>query len=52
MLSGQRYALVSLLRGSNRGTHCTGGWIGPGGGLDGSAEENVSSPHPPPDFEL
>jgi hypothetical protein len=34
-VSGQRHALVALCAGERTtGTHCAGGWVGPGAGLD------------------
>jgi hypothetical protein len=32
---GQRHAPAALTAGRRRGTHCTGGWVGPTVGLDG-----------------
>jgi hypothetical protein len=37
----QRHAPVALTPGKKPGTHCTGGWVGPMGGLTGA--ENIDS---------
>ena len=39
-VGGQRHAPAALSSGKRHGTHCTGGWVGRRGGLDGA--ENLS----------
>jgi len=34
-VSGQQHAPAALYPWERAGTHCTGGWVGPGAGLDG-----------------
>jgi hypothetical protein len=34
-VGGQHHALATLHPGKRPGTHCTGGWVGPGASLDG-----------------
>jgi hypothetical protein len=41
-LRGLRYAPASLTPGKGLGVHCTGGWVGPGAGLEGYGK---SRPH-------
>ena len=41
-VSGQQYAPAALYARERRGTHCTGGWVGPRVGLDGRGK---SLPH-------
>ena len=46
----QRVALAALSPGKSPGTHCTGGWVGLGAGLDGcekSRPRRDSIPGPP-----
>jgi hypothetical protein len=46
-VSGQRHAPAALYpRGKDPGTHCTGGWVGPGAGLDTEARGKILSPLP------
>jgi hypothetical protein len=37
-VGGQRHAHATLPPGGIPGTHCTGGWVGLGFGLDGSVK--------------
>jgi hypothetical protein len=41
-VGGQRQAPAALPPGKRQGTHCTGGWVGLGAGLDGNGK---SRPH-------
>jgi hypothetical protein len=38
-MGGQRHALGTLPPRRSPGTHCTGGWVGPRAGVDGSLEK-------------
>jgi hypothetical protein len=42
-VGSQRHAPADLPPGKKPGTHCTGGWVGPTGGLDGYGKSR--SPH-------
>jgi len=45
-VGGQHHAPAALYPRERPGTHCIGGWMGPGAGLDGCGK------HPPPGFDL
>jgi hypothetical protein len=44
-VDGHRHTLAALFAGKNLGTCYRGGWMGPGVGLEGYAEEKISWPH-------
>ena len=45
-MGGQSHAPAALPPGKRRGTHCTGGWVGPRASLDGWRKSR-----PPPGFD-
>jgi len=46
-VGGQRHTPAALPPGNRSGTRCTGDWVGPMAGLDGSELHRDSIPRPP-----
>jgi len=51
-IGGQRHTPAALTLGNLRGTHCTGGWVGPRAGLDRCGKsrhhrDSIPGPHSP-----
>jgi len=42
-VGSQRHDPAALSTGKRPGTHCTGGWVGPRAGMDGSGELYIIS---------
>jgi hypothetical protein len=40
-VTGERHAPAALPPVKSSGVHCSGGWMGPGAGLDGCGEEKM-----------